>query len=157
MMVKCSLLLYFASLSGVVNNVFSCVATSSGSSATTTTTTAATTTTTTTTAATSSCTSCTASQVTFAQASGTIQIDTSGVIGTDATTGCYTLTATCTAATGYYAFMQFNYDQGGPSENSDMGMTINALLNCEDGNWVYTSGGVSRIITQVSCNQAPDA
>ncbi|EGT55662.1 hypothetical protein CAEBREN_28705 [Caenorhabditis brenneri] len=152
MMVKCSLLLYFVSLSSLVNVALLCVATSGGGSTTVTTTIAPTTTTTAT-----GCTSCTAGQVTFAQGNGGVQIDTSGITGTDAATGCLTLTATCTADAGMYSFMQFNFNQGGPAENANMGRTINALLNCVDGNWVYTSGGVSRIVTQVSCNQAPDA
>uniref|UniRef100_A0A1I7T747 C6 domain-containing protein n=1 Tax=Caenorhabditis tropicalis TaxID=1561998 RepID=A0A1I7T747_9PELO len=150
MMVKCSLLLHFVSFSTLVNVVLPCVATSGGGSTTVTTTTVATTTTA------SGCTSCTASQVTFAQAAGTIQIDTSGILGTDAASGCLTLTATCTADVMMTAFMQFNFNQGGPAENQNAGRTINALLNCVDGNWVYTSGGVSRIVTQVSCNQAPE-
>ncbi|KAF1766507.1 hypothetical protein GCK72_006464 [Caenorhabditis remanei] len=150
-MVKCSFLLHSLSIFSLVNVALPCVATSGG---TVTTTVAPTTTSTT---ATTACTSCTASQVTFAQGNGGIQIDTSGISGTDAATGCLTLTATCTADTANIAFMQFNFNQGGPAENANMGMTINALLNCVDGNWVYTSGGVSRIVTQVSCNQAPEA
>ncbi|PIC45226.1 hypothetical protein B9Z55_005316 [Caenorhabditis nigoni] len=80
-----------------------------------------------------------------------------GILGNDPASGCLTLTATCTADANFVAFMQFNNNQGGPAENANMGRTVNALLNCVDGNWVYTSGGVSRIVTQVSCNQAPDA
>ncbi|CAI5441853.1 unnamed protein product [Caenorhabditis angaria] len=120
--------------------VFSCAATTSTTTPTTST----------------DCTTCTQGQITFQQASGTIQINTSGIFGTDSN-GCLTLTATCTADAGYYAFMQFNVNQGGPAENSNMGRTINAPLSCINGNWVYTSGGVSRIVTSVSCNQAPDA
>uniref|UniRef100_A0A8R1DP97 C6 domain-containing protein n=2 Tax=Caenorhabditis japonica TaxID=281687 RepID=A0A8R1DP97_CAEJA len=153
MMVKRSLLLYFASLAGFVQNVLSCVATSGGGRAPSTTTAAPAPATTTTA---SGCTSCTAGQVIFAPKSGTIEIDTSGIIGTDAASGCLTLTATCTAEANYHSFMEFNYNQGGPAENANMGRTINALLNCVNGNWVYTSAGISRIITQVSCNQAPD-
>ncbi|CCD66259.2 uncharacterized protein CELE_C30G12.4 [Caenorhabditis elegans] len=148
MMVSCKLLLYYGTFSSIISIVLSCVATSP--TGTVTTTVAPTTTT-----AATGCTSCTASQVTFAQSGGGVQIDTAGIPGTAA--GCLTLTLTCTAGTGNYAFMQFNNNQGGPAENQDMGMTINALANCVDGNWVYTSGGVSRIVTQVSCNQAPNA
>uniref|UniRef100_A0A8R1ID03 Uncharacterized protein n=1 Tax=Caenorhabditis japonica TaxID=281687 RepID=A0A8R1ID03_CAEJA len=67
------------------------------------------------------CTSCTAGQVIFAPKSGTIEIDTSGIIGTDAASGCLTLTATCTAEANYHSFMEFNYNQGGPAENANMG------------------------------------
>ena len=47
--------------------------------------------------------------------------------GTDAATGCLTLTATCTADTANIAFMQFNFNQGGPAENANMGMVSDSL------------------------------
>ncbi|CAB3405669.1 unnamed protein product [Caenorhabditis bovis] len=100
------------------------------------------------------CNSCTEGQIIFTQGDGDILIDSSGIFSTDPDSGCLSLIATCTAQENYYAFMQFNYSQGGPVENQNSGRTINAPLACVDGQWVYTSMGISRVVKEVSCNEA---
>uniref|UniRef100_A0A7E4WDA0 C6 domain-containing protein n=1 Tax=Panagrellus redivivus TaxID=6233 RepID=A0A7E4WDA0_PANRE len=127
-----------------------CAATSSASPATTAspvTTTASTDTTTTPQA----CASCTVSQITFTEANAADpNTETPTFTGptTDAN-GCLELTAVC-AAGNTEAFMQFNTNQGGPSEQA--GVDVEATLQCQDGNWVYAPEGVaSRIITEINC------
>ncbi|CAB3396681.1 unnamed protein product [Caenorhabditis bovis] len=65
------------------------------------------------------------------------------------------MTITCSAAAGMSVFMEFNVDQGGPSQN--FLPTVNAPVTCEDGQWVFreTVGGAefTRTIQQVNCFQ----
>ncbi|CAB3396682.1 unnamed protein product [Caenorhabditis bovis] len=67
-----------------------------------------------------------------------------------------TMTITCTADAGNMAYMDFNVDEGGPSEKELP--TVNADVVCKDGKWIYseTVGGVNmdKEISKVSCFQA---
>uniref|UniRef100_A0AC35FZW1 C6 domain-containing protein n=1 Tax=Panagrolaimus sp. PS1159 TaxID=55785 RepID=A0AC35FZW1_9BILA len=62
--------------------------------------------------------------------------------------GCLNLVATCPATNMGWVFMQFNTNEGGPS--SPTGTGVNAILKCENGNWVF-DGLPNRIITEVNC------
>ncbi|CAD6197710.1 unnamed protein product [Caenorhabditis auriculariae] len=134
-----------------------CLATQPGDTVTTTPSGAVTTVSTATTAAPQGCQACAQGDVEFTQGDGGININTMGTFGSDPTSGCLSLTASCTADVGFNAFMQFNGNQGGPAENMNAGRTVSAQLNCIDGQWVYMSMGISRFVTSVSCQQAPDS
>uniref|UniRef100_A0A914QUN3 C6 domain-containing protein n=1 Tax=Panagrolaimus davidi TaxID=227884 RepID=A0A914QUN3_9BILA len=128
---------------------YGCLATSDSSSPiiVTTTTTAATTTTTTV----SDCTSCTAGQVTFTPMTTPDTEDAvNGGTGVDAN-GCATLTAICPANpnAGFFVFMQFNGGEGGPQDVT--GGAVTAVLMCVNGQWTFTQGGITRVITEVNC------
>uniref|UniRef100_A0A914R784 C6 domain-containing protein n=1 Tax=Panagrolaimus davidi TaxID=227884 RepID=A0A914R784_9BILA len=129
---------------------YGCLSTSSSSSpilVTTTTTTAATTTTTTV----SDCTSCLEGQVTFEpMTTPDSEAAVSGGTGVDAN-GCSTLTAICPANpnAGLGVFMIFNNGLGGPVQET--GTEVTAVLMCVNGQWTFTQGGVTSVITSVSC------
>ncbi|EPB74244.1 hypothetical protein ANCCEY_06673 [Ancylostoma ceylanicum] len=131
-----------------------CAATTPGTSTPRTTTTTIAPTRTTTTVAPTACMTCMASQVSFDKANGDPgRIDSSFRLEMpDPATGCLRLTAICTAQQGFFAFMEFNVNQGGPAENQNMGQVVEALLECMNGAWFYM--GI-RQVNSVQCTEAP--
>ncbi|VDM76323.1 unnamed protein product [Strongylus vulgaris] len=71
----------------------------------------------------------------------------------DPATGCLRLTAICAAQAGFFGFMEFNINEGGPLENQDVVQVVEALLECRDGAWFYRD--VPRQVNSVQCIQAP--
>uniref|UniRef100_A0A7E4V6V3 C6 domain-containing protein n=1 Tax=Panagrellus redivivus TaxID=6233 RepID=A0A7E4V6V3_PANRE len=107
-------------------------------------------TTTTTTVAPAACASCTIGQITFTPMAGPGTEDATYSGPNTEASGCLSLTAICAGTNTGPVFMQFNTNQGGPSEPT--GTDVTAVLNCVDGNWVYApTGQESRIITEVNC------
>ncbi|ETN83020.1 hypothetical protein NECAME_07612 [Necator americanus] len=78
--------------------------------------------TTTTASALTACMTCTVSQISFDKANGAPNsIDSSfRVEAPDPATGCLLLTSICAAQQGFFAFMEFNINEGGPKENLDV-------------------------------------
>ncbi|KAF7637992.1 C6 domain-containing protein [Meloidogyne graminicola] len=66
--------------------------------------------------------------------------------------GCIHIMVTCMAINGGTVFMQFNINQGGPSNPTNP--MITATLNCIDGQWVFQQGGISQIINEINCQNA---
>ncbi|KAL6740509.1 hypothetical protein Aduo_013858 [Ancylostoma duodenale] len=129
-----------------------CAATSPGTSTPRLTTTTPATTTTT---APNACKTCTTAQVSFDKANGDpMSIDSSfRVEAPDPATGCLRLTAICAAQPGFFGFMEFNINQGGPQENLDVVQVVEALLECRNGAWYYRDIPVQ--VASVQCIQVP--
>ncbi|CAJ0601536.1 unnamed protein product [Cylicocyclus nassatus] len=143
---------------------YACAATSPGSSIPRTTTaspgirttssTAPRTSTTTVRAPIAACQTCTVEQVSFDKANGDpTSIDSSSrVEAPDPATGCLRLTAICAAQPGFFGFMEFNINEGGPEENLDVVQVVEALLECRDGAWYYRT--IPRQVNSVQCIEA---
>ncbi|KAI1732381.1 hypothetical protein Ddc_01245 [Ditylenchus destructor] len=100
----------------------SCQRTVSSTPAVTTTTVATTTT------ANPACVNCSLNAITLTPGSTAAGTSTpTAATSTDAN-GCLVLTVTCTAQAGGMTFMQFNTNQGGPTQ--PIGTVVNAQLNC---------------------------
>ncbi|VDO57445.1 unnamed protein product [Haemonchus placei] len=100
------------------------------------------------------CQTCTVDQVSFDAANGdpgSIDADFRAEAN-DPQTDCLRLTAICSAQPGFVAFMEFNINQGGPLENQDFVQTVEALLECVDGQWFYRTTDVQEV-NSVQCTE----
>uniref|UniRef100_A0AC35U1I2 C6 domain-containing protein n=1 Tax=Rhabditophanes sp. KR3021 TaxID=114890 RepID=A0AC35U1I2_9BILA len=108
------------------------------------------------TTASTACSTCTSDQITFTPAAGPGTEDATFEGYQLNAAGCYEITAICDASDDPtdLSFMQFNQGQGGPTESNNLNV-VKAVLNCENGQWVYNPAGqVSRVVTEVNCLRA---
>ncbi|KAE9547906.1 hypothetical protein FO519_008885 [Halicephalobus sp. NKZ332] len=98
-----------------------------------------------------SCTTCSVGQITFTPGDLTQGTETPTSSGPDTdANGCLTLTLICPATNQGPIFMQFNTNEGGPSDPT--GNEVDAVVNCVNGQWIYLPmSQTPRVITEVNC------